>query len=265
MARRLTSAALIVVGGTLVAAWTSLWWAENTLYDVDSAVQLALHQLESPAVRAELADQIIVVLPDAGSLTPAVRVVVLGSIDTDAFRVVFAEAMRSSHRFATDPTIEALSLDLTPYVPSLITAVSRISPSFASQLSPDLIVQVDLVRRSDLPEWFELVGSLPTMSIVVGATGAIGVIGGIVLARSRLTGVGGALVVIGLASGTIAVTATAAPRLMTEQPASPVGPTAQLILDDILHGLVLRTGATAVATIVIGVGLLAGAAIVARA
>jgi hypothetical protein len=264
VARRLTSATLIVIGGALLASWASLWWAEQNLYDVDSAVQLAVRELESPAVRAALADQIIIVLPDAGSLTPAVRVVVLGSIDTDAFRAVYAEAMRAAHRFATDETIGALSLDLTPFIPSLIVAVARISPEFAAQISPDLIVQIDLVRRSDLPAWFELVASLPTLSIVVGVAGAVGVIAGIAFARSRLTGVGGALLVIGLASGAISVMATALPRLIAEQGASSVGPTAQLILDNILHGLVVQSAAIAVAGTVIGAGLIAGAAIMAR-
>jgi len=261
VARRLTSAVLIVLGGALLASCASLWWAAHNLYDVDSAVQLAVRQLEVPAVRAELADQIIVMLPDAGSLTPAVKGVVLGSIDSEVFRTVYAEAMRSAHRFAIDTTIGALSLDLTPYIPSLTVAVARISPEFAAQISPDLIIQIDLVRRSDLPVWFEFVASVPTLTVVVGVAGAVGVFAGIALARSRLTGVGGAILSVGLASGVIAVMARALPPLLAEREASSFGPTAQLILDDILNGLVVQTAAIAVAATVIGAGLIAGALI----
>ena len=262
--RRLSCALLVVVGSALLASWGALWWVQRNLYDTDAAVALAVRQLDDPGVRQQLADRIVGFLPAAGPLDSQVRSVTLASIDTDAFRAVFAEAVRQAHSFATDQSQAALTLDLSPYVKPLRDAVGRTSPAFAAQIPEDLTLQIDLVSRARLTGWFDLFARLPTLSVVAGISGAVAVAAAIGLARSRLATVGAVGLATGAWSGLMALAVWAAPSRVVAAVEAGHRAVAERVVADVVHGLFVQTVAAAAGAAIVGAGLIAASAIVRR-
>jgi len=252
---------LLAVGSLLVSLWGGLFWAQRNIYDRDAAVALLTKQLDQPVVRAALADQIVLLLPPAGGLEAEVTETTAGALDSAQFRRVFATAAGRAHRFLVDGTQGYLSLDLSAFVPALTRILGQGDPTFAALVPPDLALEIVLADQSDLPSWFDSVRSLPTIATVVGAAGALMIVGGCVVARRRLLAVGLAVVGIAAFSAIGAVAVHAAPS----QIASAIGSGYETALDtiaaDVLHGLFVQLTATAAAGAIIGLGLLAGAVI----
>lgn len=261
MGRRATSLLLLAVGSLLVSLWGGLFWVQRNISDRSAAVALLTKQLDQPVVRQALADQIVLLLPDAGALDAHITETTAAALDSAQFRTVFAAAAGRAHRFLLDGNEGYLSLDLSAFVPALTRVLGRSDPTFAAVLPPDLSLEIVFANQSDLPSWFESVRSLPAIATVVGAVGALMIVGGCVVARRRLLALGMAVVGVAAFSGMGAVAVRAAPSHI----ASVIGSGYQTALDtiaaDVLHGLFVQLTATAAAGVIIGVGLLAGAVI----
>ncbi len=261
MGRRASSVLLLTVGSLLVSLWGGLYWVQRNISDRGAAVALLTKQLDQPVVRRALADQIVLLLPEAGVLNAEVTATTAGALDSAQFRTVFAAAAGRAHRFLVDGTQGYLSLDLSAFVPALTRVLERSDPTFAAVLPSDLSLEIVLADQSDLPTWFETVRSLPTIATVVGAVGALLIVGGCVVARRRLLALGVAVVGVASFSAIGAVVVHAAPSHI----ASAIGGGYERAIDtiaaDALHGLFVQLTATAAAGAIIGAGLLAGAVI----
>ncbi|MFZ4719721.1 MAG: hypothetical protein ACOYMR_09870 [Ilumatobacteraceae bacterium] len=100
--RRVASIVLACVMALSLAASLTALWAHSTLFDADGLAKRSVHVLDSPAVRHEVAVQLTDQLVQSGNrqviaFRPAAQLTVETLVETDAFKSIFASALRKFH------------------------------------------------------------------------------------------------------------------------------------------------------------------------
>ena len=180
--RRVLSAvfALLAALGLSVALLSS--WALSTAFESDALSYRSVHALDSEAVRHEVALQLTDQLVKSGNrqviaFRPAAQLTVEALVDTDAFKSLFATAVRRTHASLLSGT-GAKGLDLSDTLELLASGLSLNSEAKAIKSgAPKGGSFADTITAvADLPiwDWQDRLRFVKWSAIVVGLLGAAG-------------------------------------------------------------------------------------------
>ncbi|MEN9644150.1 MAG: hypothetical protein RL238_819 [Actinomycetota bacterium] len=191
--RRWTSVVLAAVASLSLAVGLLAAWALSTVFDAGTMSRRAVHALDSEAVRHEVAVQLTDQLVQSGNreiiaFRPAALLTVEALVDTDAFKSIFATAVRRTHSslIAGDG---ASGLDLSDSLALLAEGLQLKTEQSAPIGGSSTNSMADVMTTvADLPIW----GWRGALS--VAAFGALGVglaaaVGSVLVAADRRKGV----------------------------------------------------------------------------
>lgn len=216
--RRITSIVLAAVAALSLAVGMLAAWAITTVFDAGTLSRRAVHALDSEAVRHEVAVQLTDQLVNAGNreviaFKPAALLTVEALVDTDAFKSIFASAVRRTHA-ALIAGEGASGLDLSDSL-TLLAEGLQLNTAKAAAVSGDggsSNAMADVMTTvADLPVWgwrssmtFAALGA-----VVLGLAAAVG---SVLTAADRRKGVvrvgfalsaGGVLIILVIAIGSV--------------------------------------------------------------
>ncbi len=215
--RRWTSVVLAVVAALSLAVGLLAAWAISTVFDASTLSRRAVHALDGEAVRHEVAVQLTDQLVKSGNrqviaFKPAALLTVEALVDTDAFKSIFATAVRRTHA-ALIAGDGASGLDLSDSL-SLLAEGLQLNTEKAAAASDggssNSLADV-MTTVADLPVW----GWRSAMTY--GALGAfllglVAGVGSVLAAADRRKGVvrvgiamsaGGSLIILVIALGSL--------------------------------------------------------------
>ena len=215
--RHWTSVALAVVAALSLAVGLLAAWAVSTVFDASTLSRRAVHALDGEAVRREVAVQLTDQLVKRGNrqviaFKPAALLTVEALVDTDAFKSIFATAVRRTHA-ALIAGDGANGLDLSDSLSLLAEGLQLNTEKAAASSdggSSNSLADV-MTTVADLPVW----GWRSAMTY--GALGAFALgllagVGSVLAAADRRKGVvrvgiamsaGGALIILVIAFGSV--------------------------------------------------------------
>ncbi len=189
-----------MLAAVLIPLGLTAGWVETTVFDADALSRRAVRALDSPAVRHEVALQLTEQLVRKGdrnviAFRPAAVVAAEAVIDTDAFRSIFATAIRRTHASLLEGDGGA-GLDLSDSL-GLVASGLQLDSVVAANPgdSADGSSFGDVVQRvADLPIW-NLSTAMTELALGALLFGAIGAVASVLVSADRRLG----LVRVGLA------------------------------------------------------------------
>jgi hypothetical protein len=173
----------------VLGLWMFFWvivlgWATGTVADRDEFSTRTVELLESAAIRTQLAEQLADEIVENGPSTlvsyRAVLVLVIETVvQTDAFKGIFQQAVRSAHDAVFDTDADSIVLNLADSLGIIVGTLQVTAPDVAKQIPAnitDLAVQVtEQVRALQLgqvaQDLDDLLGTMFLVGIVaVGAS-----------------------------------------------------------------------------------------------
>jgi hypothetical protein len=175
--RILSFLALAVAAGLLFVADGTRYFDRNVL-DSTAFADKATEALEKPAVRRELAreivDQVEGRVPAASGRREELEAAADRMIETRQFRRIFRAGVREIHRLAFDDQETALLLDLREVDGPLTRAARRIDPEIASAIPPGFDARVaeisDEVDRTlgEIRDFSQRAGGVADITLLLG-------------------------------------------------------------------------------------------------
>ena len=169
--------ALAVAAGLLFVADGTRYFDRNVL-DSTAFADKATEALEKPAVRRELAREIVLQVegrvPAASGRRAELEAAADRMIESRQFRRIFRAGVREVHRFAFDDRQTALLLDLRDVDGPLTQAARRIDPQLAGAIPPGFDARVaeisDEVDRTlgDIRDFSERAGGVADITLLLG-------------------------------------------------------------------------------------------------
>jgi hypothetical protein len=230
--RKLTSQIALVIGTVALLLAVVGGWLQATVLDADTFAGRATALLDSPATRTQLADgltdQLLTWGPEElSSYRPVLVVAVEATLGTEAFRTIFREAMRSSHRSVFEADGQRFVLDLADSVRVLRDIVAATSPALAESIpsSPAafLVDVTDQARALGLWAQAQLVEVTWRAAAVVTVVAYAAAVALAPRRRRAITGIGIGLVAVG---GIVAVATAFVPSLVADAITDPLLATA---------------------------------------
>ena len=144
----MTSIVLAVVMTLSLAGGLLCAWMHTTLFDSDALARRAVHALDSEAVRQQLAVQLTDQLVKSGNrgiiaFRPAAQLTVETLVDTDAFKSLFASAVRRTHSALLSGTADD-GLDLSDSLGLLASGLSLNQDKKASAAAAASAITTDV-------------------------------------------------------------------------------------------------------------------------
>jgi hypothetical protein len=177
--RILSFLALAVAAGLLFVADGTRYFDRNVL-DPSAFADKAVEALEKPAVRRQLAREIINQVerqvPAAQGNQAALEAAADNMLDSREFRRIYRAGVLEIHRLAFDDRETALLLDLNEVDGPLTRAARRVDPSLAGAIPPGFDARVaeisDKVDNTlgDIREISQKAGGLADVTLLLGLT-----------------------------------------------------------------------------------------------
>ena len=169
--------ALAVAAGLLFVADGTRYFDRNLL-DGTAFAEKATEALEKPAVRGELAREIVSQVerrvPAASGRRTELEAAADRMIETRQFKQVFRAGVREIHRFAFDDRETALVLDLREVDGPLARAARRVDPGLAGAIPPGFDARVAEISEEvdrtlgEIRDFSERAGGVADITLLLG-------------------------------------------------------------------------------------------------
>jgi hypothetical protein len=222
--RRAASWALALLAAVALTLGVLALFANRTVFSADGFADRTEATLQSDAVSAELArrltDAAIGAQPDLIAVRPLVTSAAEGVVRSAAFRSVVRAAARDVHRSVFDQDASTVTLTVVDAGVLLSEALNHLRPDLATRVPPGLQVAVSgaaeraTARTLDVAERVRLLALVSLVATLLLAGGAVLVDAA---RRDAVVRVGFAVAAV---AGLTALTATFAPRVLTENAAA---------------------------------------------
>ena len=188
-------------------------WVVSTVFDAGTLSRRAVHALDSEAVRHEVAIQLTDQLVKNGNreviaFKPAALLTVEALVDTDAFKSIFATAVRRTHS-ALIAGNEAKGLDLSDSLSLLAEGLQLNTERYAADPSSTNSMADVMTTVAELPVW----GWRDRLTFVVFGALGVGLVAGVasvLVAADRRKGVVRVGIAISVGGGLIVAAITVA-------------------------------------------------------